>query len=129
VAVSDSDQRVATGVTVVHRSGDRVRDHQRLADLVAEYGAAGVIVGLPLSLSGGVGPAARAALDEINDLARVVRVPIAAYDERLTTVRASRALAAGGTGGRSRRTVVDQTAAAVMLQSWLDRDEGGSSRA
>jgi putative holliday junction resolvase len=129
VAVSDSDQRVATGVTVVHRGRNRARDHQKLADLVVEYGAVGVIVGLPLSLSGDVGPAARAALDELDDLAGVVRVPVAAYDERFTTVGASRALAAGGTGGRSLRTVVDQTAAAVMLQSWLDRDEGGSRRA
>ena len=58
VAVTDSEQRVATRVTVLTRTGDRAADHQALADLVTSYEAVGMVVGLPLSLSGQMGPAA-----------------------------------------------------------------------
>lgn len=129
VAVSDTDRSVASGVAVIQRGRDRLRDHGRLADLVAEYGASGVVVGLPLSLSGDMGPAGRAALEELEQLAGVVGVPVTSYDERFTTVRADQALAAGGTRGRARRRLVDQVAAAVMLQSWLDRHGGGPRHA
>ena len=65
VAVTDSDQRIATGVAVLTRTGDRAADHRALADLVAGYQAVGVVVGLPLSLSGRMGPAAQAVADEV----------------------------------------------------------------
>jgi putative Holliday junction resolvase len=124
VAVSDGGQRLATGHTVVARSGDVRSDHRALARLVTDEEAVAVVVGLPRSLDGSLGPAARAALDEAARLAEVVGVPVLTCDERLTTVEATRALRAGGTRGRARRRVVDQVAAAVMLQSWLDRPEG-----
>jgi putative holliday junction resolvase len=79
-----------------------------------------VVVGLPLSLSGAAGPAARAAAEEADALAVVVGVPVETFDERLTTVSAERALRAGGTRAPSRRKVIDKAAAAVMLQAWLD---------
>ncbi len=126
VAVCDDRQSVASGVTVIQRSGDRLRDHGRLAQLVAEYDATGVVVGLPLSLTGERGPAAQAALDELDELASALGVPVTTHDERFTTIRANQALAAAGAGSRARRPVVDQVAAAVLLQSWLDRDLGGS---
>ena len=59
VAVTDSGQRVATGVTTLHRGADQVEDHRALAALAADYEAVGVVVGLPVSLSGRLGPAAR----------------------------------------------------------------------
>jgi putative holliday junction resolvase len=121
VAVSDSNQRLATGVTTVARSGDRPTDHRRLATVVDDYEAAGVVVGLPLSLSGATGPAAARVLAEIPDLAAAVGVPVALIDERLTTVAATTALRAAGRSSRQQRHVVDQTAAGVLLQSWLDR--------
>ena len=79
-----------------------------------------VVVGLPVGLSGRLGPAAREALEEIEALAQLLGVPVEAYDERLTTVSAERSLRAAGLDAGGRRQVVDKVAAAVMLQAWLD---------
>ena len=86
-----------------------------------------MVIGLPLSLSGDEGPAARAARTEARALATLIAVPIETFDERLTTVTAERALAEAGVRGRARRQVVDKVAAAVILQSFLDRTAGDRS--
>jgi putative Holliday junction resolvase len=125
VAVSDAGGVLATPRTTVERSGDRARDHSRIADLVAEEEAGTVVVGLPLSLDGHTGPAAAAVLAEVAELAAVLAVPVVTHDERLTTVTAHEQLRAAGMGGRRRRSVVDQQAAAVLLQSWLDAKRPG----
>lgn len=125
VAVSDSGCAVATGVTAIGRSGDRARDHAAVAALVEEYEAVGVVVGIPYSLSGGTGPAAVSALEEVGQLRAALGVEVDTVDERLTTVAAAGSLRATGRRGRSARDVIDQTAAAVILQSWLDRGNGG----
>lgn len=96
-------------------------DHCALADLVDEFGATGVVVGLPLSLSGDLGPAARAAMGEADRLSGHLAVPVALADERFTTVTASQAMTAAERSTKRQRGVIDQEAAAVMLQSWLDR--------
>ncbi len=79
-------------------------------------------MGLPRSLSGGLGPAARAALAEIDELRASAGacMTVESCDERFTTVVAERALVEGGVRRQDRRAVVDKVAAAVMLQSWLD---------
>lgn len=120
VAVSDVTGTLASPHKVLHRSGELADDHRRLAELVAELGAERVVVGMPLSLGGSVGPAAQAAVEETEALAAVVSVPVESYDERLTTVSAERALRTAGTRARARRKVIDMAAAAVMLQAWLD---------
>lgn len=125
VAVSDSDRRVATGVAAVTRSGDRGQDHAAIAALVDEYGAVGVVVGVPYSLSGGTGPAAGAVLDEVRELRDRLRVEVDTVDERFTTVSAATALRGGGRKGRQVRAVIDQTAAATLLQTWMDRAAAG----
>ncbi len=124
VAVSDRSGTIATPLTVVARSGDVARDHARIAALVAEEEAVRVVVGLPLSLDGSLGPAAKAARSEAEALAQVVPVPVESFDERLTTVTAERALMEANMRGQDRRQVVDKVAAAVMLQAWLDRSRG-----
>lgn len=120
VAVSDGDRRVATPIEVVARSGDIARDHRALAAIAEEWEVGLVVVGLPLSLSGQVGPAAQQVLDEIERMRATFSVPIETYDERLTTVTADRSLAEQRMGAKARRKVVDKVAAAVMLQAWLD---------
>jgi putative Holliday junction resolvase len=121
VAVTDSEQRLATGVDRIQRSGERSVDHAAVARLVEEYEAVGVVVGLPLSMSGADGPAARAVRQEVDELRRVLAVDVDTVDERLTTVTAARDLRAAGRNARDQRGVIDQTAAAVLLQSWVDR--------
>ena len=120
IALPDSGGTVATPWTKVERCGDERQDHRRIADLVAEVEAERVVVGLPLSLDGSIGPAAEKALAEVERLAAVLSVPVETYDERLTTVTAERVLREQGVTGRRRRQVIDQVAASVLLQAWLD---------
>lgn len=124
---------MATPYSVIQRSGDVSDDRARVAEIVAEVGAGLVVVGLPLSLDGSKGPAARAALEEAAALRQVLDVPVECHDERLTSVTANRSLTeAGVTGSRRRRArkagAVDQAAAAVLLQSWLDTRRAGDPR-
>lgn len=116
---------LASPRTTVERTGDRRGEHRRLAALVAEEEAELVVVGLPRSLDGSLGPAAEGVLAEVEELRAVLAVPVVTHDERFTTVTAHEQLRAAGVDGRRRRRVVDQQAAAVLLQSWLDahRDE------
>jgi putative Holliday junction resolvase len=120
VAVSDSGGTVATPIEVLQRVGDRTTEHRAVADLVDEWEAEIVVVGLPYSLDGSVGPAARQCLAEIEELGDRLPVPVVPYDERLTTVTAERSLMEQNMNAVERRQVVDKVAAAVMLQAWLD---------
>lgn len=124
VAVCDGAGTIAVPWGTIDRSGDRAVDHRRIAEVVEETGAVTVVVGLPLRLDGSVGPAAEGVLGEIDEIASAVEVPVESYDERLTTVTAERGLKERGMRGRRRRTVVDQLAATVILQGWLDAGRG-----
>ena len=130
VALSDDGRRLASPLTTVARSGSidapaRVRDHQELASIVTSTGANLVVVGLPLSLSGARGPAAEGVVEEVEELRLVLGVPVELSDERFTTVVAQRSLVAGGRRPAARRKAVDKTAAAAILQTWLDRQRSG----
>ncbi len=124
VACSDSGRTLASPWGTIERSGDAARDRQAIVAAVRECEAATVIVGLPLSLSGQVGLAAQAALEETEAL-RVLLEPLSVTvetaDERFTTVEAERGMRAAGRTGKAARKVVDSAAAMVLLQSWLDR--------
>ncbi len=120
VAVSDSAGSVATPIEVLARVGDRRREHDAVADLVQEWEAEIVVVGVPYSLDGGVGPMAQKCLSEIKSLGDTLDVSVVPYDERLTTVTAERSLMEQSMNAEERRKVVDKVAAAVMLQAWLD---------
>ncbi len=121
-AISDSAGAVATPIETIARQRDPSAHRRRVASLVEEWEAEIVVVGLPLSLDGSVGPAAAAALDEAAALADVLAVPVVTQDERLSTVTAHDRLRESGVKGRRRTAVVDQSAAAVLLQAWLDRN-------
>lgn len=125
VAVSDSDGRLATPYEVVERGRDPAAHRRRLSALVEEVDAERVVVGLPLAMDGSIGPAAQAALDEVQQLQEVLEVPVEAFDERLTTVTADRSLMQNKMKAPARRRVVDKVAAAVMLQAWLDSRGSG----
>jgi putative holliday junction resolvase len=132
VAVSDSAGTLASPRTTVLRTNDVAGDRRTLVALVLEEGAGVVVIGLPLSLRGDKGPAARAAEAEAAVLAELLEpkgVEVELFDERLTTVSAHAALAETGKSSRQRRSVVDRSAAAVLLQAWLDgrRSDGRGS--
>ena len=124
---------MATPYSVIKRSGDARADRARVAEIVSEVGAGLVVVGLPLSMDGSAGPAAKAARKEAEALRDLLDVPVELQDERLTSVTANRALTEAGVTGRRRRKAreagaVDQAAAAVLLQSWLDTHRNGGER-
>ena len=121
VALSDPDGILASPLVVLPRSADLL---DRLVDLVLEHGVGAVVVGLPRSLDGRERQAARAARTEAELLAERVEVPVHLQDERLSTVVAHTAMAAAGRTGRQRRGSVDASAAAVLLQSWLESPAG-----
>ena len=122
LALSDPSRTVASPFEVLRRSGDPVVDRRAIIDTAREQGASVIVVGLPLSLSGRTGPAARAALVEVDALRAVAgAIDVVVHDERLTTVTAERALTEARMKRDARRRVVDKIAAAVMLQSWLDK--------
>lgn len=121
VALSDSDGTVAVPYEVVERSRDRARDHHRLVELAREAEVEVVVVGMPYSLDGSIGPAAKRLLAEVRKLEAVMPVPVETYDERLSTVTAHRSLSEMHLDSTARRRVVDKVAAAVILQGWLDR--------
>ncbi len=122
VAVSDDDRRVATPVATLTRHRDRSRLHRQIAELVAEWEAGVLLLGLPIALDGSTGAAAQAVLAERDELAALVGVPVEVHDERMTTRIADGALRQrGDLDARARRQVVDMVAASVILQDWLDR--------
>ena len=127
VAVSDGTGTLASPRCTIERSGDGA-DWSALAAVVEEVGAQRVVVGLPLSLNGRRGPAARAAQADADELAQRLAphgVSVETFDERLTTVSAARSLTDAGRRARQQRTRIDPAAAAVLLQAWLDAQRGG----
>jgi len=88
---------------------------------VAEIGPVRILVGLPRNMDGSHGPAAEAAKAFAESLRSRVSCPVELWDERLTTVAAQRSLRESGRKARDQRGVVDQVAAQILLQSWLDR--------
>ena len=122
LALSDPAGRVATPYAVIERSGDAALDRRTILAHAREAGASRVVVGLPLSLSGDTGPAARAVLEEVEALRAVAgeEVTVETHDERLTTVIAEQGMREGRVPRRARRRTVDAAAAAVMLQSYLE---------
>jgi putative Holliday junction resolvase len=119
VAISDPDRRLAVPIGTIH-VGQPPGELKAVAALVAEHGATTLVIGLPRSMSGEEGARAALARQFGAALEAVVQIPIEYQDERLSTVEAERVLREAGVTGRDRRRVVDRSAAAVILQAWLD---------
>jgi putative Holliday junction resolvase len=94
---------------------------ERLKEIADERKVEEIVVGLPRNMNGTYGPAAEKARDFVGALKQVLTVPIHTWDERLTTVQANRFLIDSGMRREKRKERVDQTAAAILLQSYLDR--------
>jgi putative Holliday junction resolvase len=120
VASCDPDRRLATGVETVMRS-KFTADAQRLLALAAERHAAGFVLGLPINMNGSEGPRAQATRAFARNLAKLTELPIALWDERLSTAAVERELIAADVSRAKRAAVIDQHAAAFILQGALDR--------
>jgi putative holliday junction resolvase len=120
VAVCDPDRRLATGVETIRRT-NFAADAARLLRLAVERRAVGLVLGLPINMDGSQGPRAQSTRAFARNLARLTDLPIAMWDERLSTAAVERQLIAAEASRRKRAAVIDQHAAAYILQGALDR--------
>ena len=120
VALSDPTGMLATPVTAVDRVTAKPSAIDEILRIAREQGAESIIVGLPLSLSGAEGDQARVVRAFVSDLSARVGLPVDTVDERYSTVQAQRLLRESGAGRSRDRGRVDASAAAVILQAYLD---------
>jgi putative Holliday junction resolvase len=120
VAVSDGLRLTATALETIRRR-KFADDAARLAEIARHRAIAGVIVGLPLNMDGSAGPRAQSARAFARNVAEALDLPVALFDERLSSVAAEEAMAASGMPRRRRAGAIDRIAAAIILQGALDR--------
>jgi len=120
VASSDPDRKLATGVETIARR-NFTADARRVLALAGEREAVGIVLGLPLNMDGSEGPRAQSTRAFARNLSRLTQLPIAFWDERLSTAAVERELIAANVSRAKRAAVIDQHAAAYILQGALDR--------
>src|SRR3954468_11331770 len=120
VAASDPDRRLATGVTTIARKAFKA-DADALLALAAERRVAGFVLGLPINMDGSEGPRAQSTRAFARNLAKLTALPIGLWDERLSTAAVERDLIGADVSRAKRAQVIDQHAAAFILQGALDR--------
>ncbi len=119
LAISDELGMMAHGLSTLQRGGLQ-KDFDYFKDLIAEHEVEKVVVGLPLNMNGERGPRARIVLAFSESLQKELPVPVVTWDERLSTQAAQRPLMEAGVKWRKRRKVIDQLAAVLILQNYLD---------
>ena len=117
IAVSDELGMLAHPVKTIPASRDAAKE---IAEIVREKNAERVVIGLPRHMNGSVGEAAGEALAFAGELRKLLPCEVVTWDERLTTIAANRALRDGGRKTRDSKNVVDQVAAQMILQGYLD---------
>lgn len=120
IAVSDPERRLATGVETIIRK-NFTADTQRLLTLAGERNATGFVLGLPLNMDGSEGPRAQSTRAFARNLVKLTELPIAFWDERLSTAAVERELIANDVSRAKRAAVIDEHAAIFILQGALDR--------
>ena len=120
VAVSDPDRRLATGVGTIQRK-TFTADAARLMAIAAERGAVGFVLGLPVNMDASEGPRAQSTRAFARNFSKLTDLPIALWDERLSTVAVERELIGTDMSRARRAAVIDEHAAIFILQGALDR--------
>jgi putative pre-16S rRNA nuclease len=120
VASSDPDRKLAAGIETIARK-NFTADAKHLLALAAERAAAGFVLGLPVNMDGSEGPRAQSTRAFARNFAKLTELPIALWDERLSTAAVERELIAADVSRKKRAAVIDQHAAAYILQGALDR--------
>jgi len=124
VAISDELHFLAHPLVTIASGKDTIA---RVAELVRQREVERVVVGMPKSMSGRIGAAAEEVMGFVNQLRKVLSCDVVTWDERLTTVAAHRALRDAGKKSRATRPYVDQVAAQMILQGYLDRQQAARS--
>lgn len=119
VAMSDPDRIIASGQPTIDAKPAAVA-YLRIRQMIEQNEVMQIVIGLPLTLRGEVGPQAEVVHSFARELGKHVSIPIALYDERLTSVAAERSLEAMGMKKHKRRDHVDELAAVLILQTYID---------
>ena len=125
VAMSDPLRITAQRLVTLERQGGAAQDVAAIVRLVQEHAAEAIVVGLPLTLRGELGPQAKKVTAFCELLRRHTPTPVHMLDERLTTAQGQRALLETDTSRRERKTLIDQVAAQLILQQYLDAQRPG----
>jgi len=121
IAISDPLGITAQGVAVIGKGETYEEDIKELKKIIKKYeGVDEILIGLPKTMAGEIGVQAEKVLKFQEALRSAFKIPINTWDERLTTVQAERTLMEAGLSGKKRRKVIDKSAAAYILQSYLD---------
>lgn len=121
VAISDPTRQIASSLQGLPRAKTFAKTVAPLAELLRKEGTVALILGLPLNMDGTDGPAAQSARAFARNLSHLTPLPIALWDERLSTAAVTRTLLDADASRRRRAEVVDKMAAAYILQGALDR--------
>jgi len=123
VALSDPTGFLATPLTTIQRTGGK-RDIATVTRLATEHEAQLIVVGLPRLLSGVIGEQARKTMEFAEKLRRQTAIPVVLWDERFSSVTADELMGQAGRNPAERKARIDAAAAAVILQTYLDRGPG-----
>ena len=119
LAVSDPSLKIASPITTLKRS-KLSSNAIEFSNIIKDYQIGGIIVGLPINMDGTEGPRVQATRDWSLDLARILSIPVAFWDERLSTVAVERMMLKADMTRNKRAAKIDQAAAAYILQGALD---------
>jgi putative pre-16S rRNA nuclease len=125
IALSDERGIAARPLMTLERVSWR-KDLDRLNRIVREHDVRRIVIGLPLDMDGARGRRARLTESIMQRIRAGTGLPVIAWDERLTTVQAERILISGDVRRSRRRELIDQVAAVILLQTWLDAQGSGS---
>ena len=122
VAISDPLGITAQGIEIIRRERESMLRHtlSRLEELIVEYQVEEIVLGFPKNMNDTVGERAQKSLEFKDKLERRTGLPVAMWDERLTTVAADRAMIEAGIRRENRKEYVDKLAAVFILQGYLD---------
>jgi len=119
IAISDELGWTAQGVKTLHRR-DGKSDLREIRDIAGQYGVEKIVVGLPRNMDGSLGSQAEMTLEFVQEMREILGVPIITWDERLSTVEATKMLIRADLSRKKRKQKVDMMAAVLILQSYLD---------
>ena len=128
VAVSDSMGLTAQPLETIRRNGENKlrQTYARLRELIAEYGVERIVVGFPKHMNGEISERAVASQAFADELGKKTGLPVALWDERLTTMAATQVLEEGGVRRENRKQYVDKLAAALILEGYLESLKNGN---
>ncbi|SEC73858.1 Holliday junction resolvase RuvX [Paenibacillus sp. GP183] len=122
VAISDELGLTAQGLETIKRHGPD-KDAARIEEILNQYEVTEIVVGLPKNMNNTIGPRGDLCIAFSQDLQRRLKVPVHLWDERLTTVSATRILLEADVSRKKRKEVIDKMAAAIILQGYMDSNK------